>query len=109
MLTATVEEPTENADGTFSFDGPHSSPGEYPHKETGQLVENLDYGVDRDQLAARWGVRGEDTGFQFPGNEHAGGEHWVWLANRGWRGMDDLHMELLSEAEQWFFRGVRNA
>lgn len=85
---------------------------DYPNRRTGQLIANLAYSIsdgDNESAVGWWGVLGEETGIQFEGNDHAGGQHWEWLANRGWLGIDDLHFENAPRFQQWFSEGVEQA
>lgn len=73
-----------------------SSPGEYPRLETGQLQQNIAWGVDREGLEGRVGVKGYNTDEQFlhadrpkrpyswgPADENIGGLALVWLEEFG--------------------------
>ena len=116
-VTAVTEEPDDNG----NFPGPHSQPGEYPHKETGQGEVNIDYGVDRNQdtggLRARFGVRGEASGFGPFGNHRvAGGQHLVHLSHGrdrlgrlfGRLGMDQIVADNREKLNRAFIEAAQN-
>lgn len=115
-VTQVTEDPTDEG----AFLGPHSQPGEYPHKETGQGEANIEFavGVENGQPAARFGVRGEQSGIQFPGNSVPGGQHLVHLShgrhpvtgeffNR--LGMDRTVPDNIDELRQVALEAIRNA
>jgi len=73
-----------------------SKPGEYPRLETGQLQNNIAWGIDREGLEGRVGVKGYGTDEQFlhadrpkrpyswgPADENIGGLALVWLEEFG--------------------------
>lgn len=84
-----------------------SNVGEFPRLETGQLHDNIAYGVDRNSLEGRVGVKGRNTNepnlhstrdkrFSFPPNdENIGGLAIVALeeskGRRGLRASFDIH------------------
>ena len=109
-VTEVTEEPEILPDGDIEFPGPHSTPGQYPHKETGQGEANVDHGISDsgETIEGRFGVRGEATGFgPFPGHEIAGGQHLMWLVTRGRRkGLDDLWFEITADLADRFKTGV---
>jgi len=67
-----------------------SRPGEYPRLETKQLQNNIAWGVDRDGLEGRVGVkgRGTDEVLLHRSRDNIGGLALYWLENsRGRRGI----------------------
>ena len=104
-VTATTETPVIGPQGGISFPGPHSSPGQYPHKETGQGEANIDSEDNEELLESYFGLRGEATGFGpfEPTHQIAGGIHLEVLNQRGWKGADDVlaeNIERIADAYQ---------
>lgn len=116
-VTQVTEEPTDD----LRFEGPHSQPGEYPHKETGQGEANITFAVDRvdGELVGRFGVMGEESGFgPFAGHSVPGGQHLVHLSHGrhpvtgeffGRLGMDRTIPDNVEAMRQAFIEGIRNA
>lgn len=106
------ETPTENPDGTISFDGPHSQPGEFPHTETGQGARNIVSGVDEQLGLGRVGVLGTETGFGpfEPTHTQKGGLHLIWLEQLfGRLGLEHLVVTHRRELGEAYLRGYRRA
>lgn len=104
-------------DGPFEPEeiaGPHSKPGEYPARETGQGAENIDFQAaspapgSSTYMVSRFGVRGERSGFgPFGNNTHRGGMHLYWLTvYRNRKGPLDVMRENREAIRQAFIRGV---
>lgn len=91
------------------FDPPHSVPGEFPDRETGQGHDSIDWEANEGQLAAAFGVRGPTTG-EGPRGDHqqAGGMHLIWLTAKGRKGPEDIVSENRKELEAAFKLGVRS-
>lgn len=56
------EFPAGRLDGD-PFPPPHSSPGEYPDRETGQGHDSVDFAVDCVALVSRFGLRGDGPSY----------------------------------------------
>lgn len=73
------------------FDPPHSSPGDFPDRETGQGHDSVDWSrATRTRRQAAFGVLG-DAG-EGPRGDHriAGGMHLIWLMSQGRLGPTDI-------------------
>ena len=82
---------------------PTSNVGDYPHRDSGQLLDNISSGMQAgDEVVGGVGVKGRNTDRPFRGNrrvpENIGGLHAYYLANSGGRkGIDDSFLEDASQ------------
>lgn len=118
-LAAGIQDAVERAaDGyrervTAEQSPPPSSPGEFPHEDTGQGAANIAFGVGEaptpGDIEGRFGVFGESSPIpRFPGQDHTGGEHLDWLrAEQARLGMDSSFIEDLEAIKRAFLRGAR--
>lgn len=110
-VTDTIEEPILGPRGGISFAGPSSQIGEFPHAETQQGAENIDHGVDVENLVGRFGVRGEDGGIGpfAPTHDIAGGLHLFFLSeNMGRLGLTDVWLGYREEISQAYIVGANS-
>lgn len=103
-----VTKKTEPNHPTGPFPGPHSSPGEYPYRETGQGSENIRAEINVATLEAGFGVMGAKQGIGPKGaHQEAGGIHLIELILMGRRGPDNTLLENKEQVAQAFKRAAR--
>lgn len=107
-----VKAKTHDTFPTGPFKPPHSQPGEYPDRETGQGHDNIAWELRGDKKAAAFGVKGSRTGSgpTKPYHSQAGGMHLIWLTGaRGKRkGPKDVVNENKVDLADHFIEGARS-
>lgn len=107
-----VIEKTHDTYPTGPFKPPHSRPGEYPDRETGQGHENIAWELRGDNRAAAYGVKGPltGTGPKKPTHGQRGGLHLIWLtgAKHRRKGPVDIFHEHKFDLLEQFREGMRN-
>jgi phage gpG-like protein len=63
----------------------HSAAGEYPMRQSGHLIKNLPYEVDKDELVARFGTNVEYGKFLETGTSKVAARPWLTLTIKGTR------------------------
>lgn len=101
--------------GTFPtgpFEPPHSQPGEFPDRETGQGHDNIHWELRGDKKASAFGVKGSAHGVgpRKPTHNVAGGMHLIWLTGaKGKRkGPKDVVTENKPRLADQFIEGARD-
>lgn len=108
LYRAEVTRITEAGFPRGPFPGPHSSPGEFPNRETGQGADNITFELLPAEPAAAFGVKGPKRGSRKPGHRRPGGLHLSYLMGQGRLGPDSIvrdDKELLAQA---FIRGAKS-
>lgn len=107
-----VKAKTHDTFPTGPFKPPHSSPGEFPDRETGQGHDNIAWELRSDKKAAAFGVKGaaRGEGPRKPTHSIAGGMHLIWLTGaRGKRkGPKDVVNDHKVELADQFIEGARS-
>ena len=85
-----VTKVTESGFPSGPFPGPHSSPGEFPYRETGQGADNIAVELLPAEPAAGFGLKGPKTGSRKRGHRKAGGLHLSFLMGQGRLGPDSV-------------------
>ncbi len=109
-----VIQKTHDTYPTGPFKPPHSRPGEYPDRETGQGQENIAWELRGDKRASAYGVKGPTTGTgpKKPTHSDRGGLHLIWLTGakhrrKGPVQIFDEHKEDILEACREGLRSIR--
>lgn len=107
-----VKEKTHDTFPRGPFKPPHSSPGEFPDRETGQGHDNIHWELRSDHKAAAFGVKGttHGAGPYPPTHKIAGGMHLIWLTGAKGRrkGPVDILTEHSTEIAREFVDGTES-
>jgi hypothetical protein len=106
VTAKTHPEYPEGAPTGDPFPPPHSEPGEFPDRETGQGEENITF--EAHEGISAFGVLGVDqgTGPKPPTHRESGGMHLIYLVRQGRLGPEEIVLRYPTELIEAFRRGA---
>ena len=101
-----VAEKTHATFPTGPFDPPHSRPGDFPDRETGQGHDSIEWAIHDSGRKAAFGVQGKAGAGPRGDHQIAGGMHLIWLTRHGRKGPVDVVQDNREDLAREFIAGA---